>query len=94
MDKAEAAAVARARIAELRRIPWAELRDRYLGRPETIEVGGATGVTYQVKTHAVWDGRKEGDLRVFVEVDDGGWRAFVPLGEDFIISPDGSFVGE
>jgi hypothetical protein len=94
MDKAEAAAVARDRIAELRRLSWAELRKRYLGNAETIEVDGPCGVTYQVKTHAVWDGGDEGDLRVFVEVDDGGWRAFVPLGEDFIVSPDGSFVGE
>jgi hypothetical protein len=94
MDKAEAGAVARERVAELRRLSWAELRDRYLSKSETIEVAGASGATYQVKAHAVWDGDDEGDLRVFVEVDDGGWRAFVPLAEDFIISPDGSFVGE
>jgi hypothetical protein len=94
MDKAEAAAVARDRIAELRRLSWAELRDRYLGNPETIEVDGPSGATYQVETHAVWDGKKDGDLRVLVAVDDGGWRGFVPLGESFIVSPHGFFVGE
>ena len=29
-----------------------------------------------------------------VHVDDGGLRAFVPLTEDFIMAPDGSFIGE
>jgi hypothetical protein len=25
-----------------------------------------------------------------VSIDDGGWRAFLPLTDDFIIAPDGS----
>jgi hypothetical protein len=94
VDTAEARAIARARARELRKLPWAELRDRYLDSEEHAEVVGATGATYQVETFAVWDGAKEGDLRVFVAVDDGGWRAFSPLNECFIIAPDGSFVGE
>jgi hypothetical protein len=31
---------------------------------------------------------------VFALIDDGGWRSFKPMGEDFIVAPDGSFVGE
>ena len=27
-------------------------------------------------------------------IDDGGLRAFAPLSDDFIMAPDGSFVGE
>jgi hypothetical protein len=27
-------------------------------------------------------------------IDDGGWRAFVPISRSFIKSADGSFVGE
>ena len=42
----------------------------------------------------MWDRGKEGDLRVLVMIDDGGWHAHGPLVEDFIIAPDGSFVGE
>jgi hypothetical protein len=94
VDKAETRAIALKEISALRTTPWAELRDRYLHNPETVELDGPSGTTYQVKTHAVWDSKKDGNLRVFVEVDDGGWRAFVPLSESFIISPDGSFVGE
>ena len=94
MDKAEARTIASNEMSSLRARSWVELRDRYLHNPETVEVDGPSGTTYQVKTHAVWDGKKDGDLRMFVEVDDGGWRAFVPLSESFIMAPDGSFVGE
>jgi hypothetical protein len=27
-------------------------------------------------------------------IDDGGWRAFIPLSADFIMAPEGRFVGE
>src|SRR5205807_9836250 len=33
------------------------------------------------------------NLRVIVSVDDGGLRAFVPLTDSFIVSPEGLFVG-
>lgn len=90
----EARAIAAAKVQELRELPWAELRDRYLGRSETVEVRGASDVTYQLEILAVWDAGENGDLRVLVAVDDSGWRAFSPLTEDFIVAPDGSFVGE
>ena len=73
---------------------WGQLRERYLKRPETREVSVSSGTVYQVETQAFWDSRKEGDLRVIVSVDDGGWRAWMPVSEDFILAPDGSFVDE
>ena len=94
MDKTEARTIAAAKTEELRDMSWAELRDRYLGEPETEEVQAPSGTTYQRETYAVWDGEKEGNLRLFVAVDGGGWRAFAPLSESFIIAPDGSFIGE
>jgi hypothetical protein len=94
MNKAEARAVALERIRELRAMTWDEIRARYLKSPKTIEVSGPSGATYQVETEAFWDGAKEADLRVIVKVDDGGWRAFIPLSEDFILARDGSFVDE
>jgi hypothetical protein len=33
-------------------------------------------------------------VHVLGAIDDGGLRAFVPLCDDFIMAPDGSFVGE
>lgn len=94
MNKLEAREIAEARAEELRHLSWTELRDRYLNNPETVETVGAMGVTYQVETQAWWDGKEGGDLRILVSVDDGGWRTLRPLSEDFIIAPDGSFVGE
>lgn len=32
-----------------------------------------------------WDHREGGAIRVLGTVDDGGWRAFRPLTEDFIV---------
>ena len=52
------------------------------------------GVEYQIKIHFFWDDRPGGDIRVMGAIDDGGWRAFMPLTQSFIKSPDGSFVGE
>ena len=59
-----------------------------------MEVVGPSGTVYQLEVTAFWDDKKARNLRVIVTIDDGGWRAFVPLTTDFIMGPDGSFVGE
>ena len=59
-----------------------------------MEVVGPSGSQYQVEITGFWDDRKAGNLRVIVTIDDGGWRAFMPLTTGFIVGPDGSFVGE
>lgn len=41
-----------------------------------------------------WDDRLGGNVRVLGSIDNGGWRAFVPVNRDFIKAPDGSFVGD
>ena len=62
---------------------------------EFCEVLGPSGTKYKIEVEAVWDsGTKGGDLRVIGSIDDGGWRAFHPIGRDFIMAPDGKFVGE
>jgi len=94
MKKSEARTVALSRLQSLRGTSWSELKSRYLNMPDVIETETESGAVYQVEILAFWDGVAEGDLRVVVSVDDGGWRAIVPLTEDFIVSPDGSFVGE
>ena len=45
---------------------------------------------------AFWDDPKKPNevLRVSVAVDDGGLRTYFPLCEDFLMKPDGSFLGE
>jgi hypothetical protein len=55
---------------------------------------GESGTRYQAEIEVVWDDKRDGNLRVFAAIDDGGWRAFAPLTNSFIVAPDGSFVGE
>jgi hypothetical protein len=93
-DGDEARAILAEELGRLRAGTHRELVERLLGRPETIEVTGPSGVTYQVELQAFSDAGTPGNLRVLAAIDDGGFRAFVPLTEDFIVAPDGSFVGE
>jgi hypothetical protein len=65
-----------------------------IDEPERKEITSETGRWYQLEFLAVWDHEPNGDLGVIGSIDDGGWRAFVPLTIDFIKRPDGSFVGE
>jgi hypothetical protein len=96
VDKAEARAVGESVLANLRRESYDSLVQRLLDRQETREIIGDSGVTYQIEVQAFWDSgkRKPGNLRVMVNIDDGGLRAFLPTTTDFIIAPDGSFIGE
>ena len=67
---------------------------RLLREQDRLDVCGPSGVSYQLEVEAVWDDRPGGNLRVFGHIDDRGLRAVAPLTEDFIMAPDGSFVGE
>lgn len=94
VDEAEAREIARSIIGTLRDKTYETLVDRYLDAHAHRDVVGASGVEYQVEIDAYWDSGEPGDLRVIVAIDDGGWRAFSPLVEDFIIARDGSLVGD
>jgi hypothetical protein len=94
VDRAEALAVAQAELVELRQATYSQLVERLLDKQENVERLGASGTRYQIELQALWDNKPDGNLRVIASVDDGGWRAFSPLGADFIRAPDGSFIGE
>ena len=68
--------------------PWTE------SRRAQFQAAGPSGASYQVDIQVRWDDEPNGDIRVLAGIDDGGWRAFAPLTEDFILGPDGRFVGE
>ena len=65
-----------------------------LDETKHIEVSGPTGAKYQLEIQVMWDYKPDGDLRIIGAIDDGGWRAFVPLTESFIMRPNGTLVGE
>lgn len=94
MDKAEARAVADRTLEDLRKLSYDTLVSRYLDQSHGSKAFGESGKEYHLKTYAIWDSRPGGDLRVWVDIDDGGWRSFSPLVVTFTIAADGSFVGE
>jgi hypothetical protein len=97
MDEAEARVILQAEIDKLRGLPYERLQNRLLDEVEALEVSGPSGAEYQLEVQAMWDDprSKGGNLRVIASIDDGrGWRAFSPLTDSFIMTPDGSFVGE
>jgi hypothetical protein len=94
MNTVEALALLDREIQIFRAEPYARLSARLADGGLAYEVAGDTGTTYQVEMLFLWDSEPEGPIHVIGSIDDGGWRAFVPLTTSFIKAPDGSFVGE
>lgn len=93
MDKEEAKIVLNTLLAKYRAKTYNDLQ--YLLNEQDISgVEAESGAMYQLEIQAVWDDKKDGNLRVMGSVDGGGLRAFMPLTSDFIISPNGEFIGE
>jgi len=93
MNKDEARSILQPIVDEVRVRSRQELL-QLLDRPDSFTVTAPSGTEYQIEVEAFWDRKPEGDLRVMVLIDDGGWSAFTPMSDDFIVAPDGTFVGE
>ena len=92
MNNEEASTILKAHLEPYRRRSYADLL-ALMGTPQVAEVLGPSGVKYQLEVEVFWDSRKGGDIRVLAGIHDGGWRAFKPLCDDFILAPNGAFVG-
>lgn len=93
MDKAEALEVLSNEMTRYRKRSYEELAG-LIGQVDAYEVKAASGAAYQIEIQVYWDSKKGSDLRVIGGVDDGGWRAFAPLTDDFILTAEGKFIGE
>jgi hypothetical protein len=93
VDKNEARAILAECLASYRAMTYPELALR-VDTVETAEIRAPSGVQYQLEVQFFWDSKPNHEVRVIGSVDDGGWRAFVPVTDDFIRAPDGTFVGE
>jgi hypothetical protein len=93
MDKQEARRILGEYLMRYRQRSYQELLT-LLDQPETFEVRSGSGVLYQLEFQVFWDDPDTRMLRVLGSIDDGGIRAVLPLNEDFIMAPDGTFVGE
>ena len=68
-----------------------------IGSQELFTEVGSRGVQYQIEVQAFWDHprRPNENLRVIMSIDDGGFlSSLMPMSADFIMAPDGRFVGE
>jgi hypothetical protein len=93
MDKTEAKKILTEQLEQYRKRSHSELT-QLINQPETLTVVGDSGTKYGLEFEVFWDHEPGKDLRVMGSIDDGGWRAFSPLSDDFIMRNDGSFVGE
>lgn len=81
-------------ISDYRRRDYAFWLPYLSGEPIVSEIVAPDGTECCIEINAFWDDKPDGDIRVVFSIDDGKWRAFVPVTDSFIIAPDGSFVGE
>ena len=93
MNKVEARRLLHDQLQPWRERSYADLRSE-IGASRHFERTGQSGTSYQGSVSVFWDDKPNGAIRVAASIDDGGWRAFVPLTDDFILAPDGTFVGE
>ena len=93
MNKEEARTILGKLLSAYREKSYKDLQ-YLLETQDTSEVTAESGAKYQVEFQAVWDDKKDGNIRVMGAIDDGGLRAFAPLTDDFIMAPKGDFVGE
>ena len=95
MDKKEARSILAEHLTRYRSRSYAELAAWVReGRVDTPQAVAPSGTRYQIEVQFFWDDKPHGDVRVCASIDDGGIRAFLPLTDSFILSPEGKFVGE
>ena len=93
MSREIARAIVEDRLKVLRKLSYGELA-KLVGQVFCDRITRPDGEEYQVETEARWDRKTGGDIRVIVAADGPGASAFRPLTETFIMSANGSFLGE
>ena len=95
MNKLEAKQILSEQLNNLRKLSYEELC-KFIGKEyiKLLEIVGNSGIKYQIEIKVFWDDKPGRDVRVAGAIDDGGWRAFFPMTDSFIVAPSGEFVGE
>lgn len=86
MDSREAIAVLRGNLDEYRRLTYSDLQAK-VGEDRHFQVVGPSGAEYQVEVQVFWESVPGERLLVVGSVDDGGFRAFMPLCETLVAEP-------
>ena len=93
MDKNEAWSIVEKELKFYRAMSYEEIA-RKIGNAESYERVSDKGEPYQIEVDFFYDGFEEKDIRVVGMVSYSLWTDFSPVSKDFIIAPDGTFVGE
>jgi hypothetical protein len=91
MDGAEAKSILAKELAEFAARPYDKLV-LLIDNPDVKNVGGYSGENYQIEFEVFWDSKPGGNLRIMASIDDGGWRAFMPITDSLIVKPDGTLL--
>ena len=94
MNKQEAKAIASKSLESYRNRKYDELVKLIKEAPIIFQVRGESDVLYNLEIQVFWDDKAQGNIRVTCAIDDGGWRAYFPMSDSFIKSPNNDFVGE
>ena len=94
MDKKEAQSLLEKALKLYRDKAYSILSSMVEQEPDISEVTGESGTNYQIEVQAFWDDKPFGNVRVLGCIDEGGFRMFSPVTDDFIKSPSNEFVGE
>ncbi len=94
MDKAAYLELLAPIVAEYRNRSHRDWIPLVSGEPIVSEIMAPDGTRCSVEISALWDEAPGGNIRVLFSIDDGGWRAWSPVSDCFIIAPDNNFVGE
>ena len=94
MNQDEALRLLELELDTFRGVSYANLAARIDQGPIVSERTGQDGAVYQLEVQVLWDGPTGGDVRVMGSIDDGSWRALVPVTRSFIKSAGDRFVGE
>lgn len=94
MNKVEASDILRRTMKRYREKTYVELSSG-VGEVVAFQIVGDSGCEYTVELEVMWDHHPYGNIRVIGSIDDQTLRhALAPMCEDFILSTDGTFVGE
>ena len=93
MTKAEAGQIIEQYLDTYRRISYSELVLK-IGEQETFEGVSRDGEKYQIEIDFFFDDEKTNNLRVTGMISYSFITDFAPVSRDFIIAPNGNFIGE
>lgn len=93
MTKVKALQIIEQYLETYRQLGYSELALK-IGEPETFEGVGADGEKYQIEVDFFFDDEKTKNLRVTGMISYNLRTDFLPVTSDFIIAPNGKFIGE